>query len=110
MKNANKLSQQDLDIINRVAYIYNFQVRFDGELDEWIIEGDRQYSCDNFYWDSSHTLEDFFSELIRCRTKGVYGVDEEVSITYEDAKQIIEALQTFVQAVDEKKRRQEAND
>lgn len=47
---------------------------------------------------------------IRCITEGFYGVDEEVSITYEDAKQIIQALQNFVQTVEEHKKKQEAND
>ena len=58
----------------------------------------------NFYPDS--TLE----PDIKCMTEGFYGVEEEVGITYEDAKQMIEALQSFVSAVDEKKRKQEAND
>ena len=57
----------------------------------------------NFYPDS--TLE----PDIKCMTEGFYGVEEEVGITYEDAKQMIEALQSFVSAVDEKKRKQEAN-
>ena len=47
---------------------------------------------------------------IRCITEGFYGVDEEVSITYEDAKQMIQALQNFVQTVEEHKKKQEAND
>lgn len=58
----------------------------------------------NFYPDSTLQPD------IRHITEGFYGVDDEVSISYEDAKQMIEALQSFVSAVDEKKRKQEAND
>ena len=58
----------------------------------------------NFYPDSTLKPD------IRCITEGYYGVEQEVSITYEDAKQMIESLQSFVQAVEEKKRKQEAND
>ena len=47
---------------------------------------------------------------IRCITEGFYGVDEEVSITYKDAKQMIQALQNFVQTIEEHKKKQEAND
>lgn len=58
----------------------------------------------NFYPDSTLHPD------IRHITEGFYGVDDEVHITYEDAKEMITALQSFVQAVDEKKRKQEAND
>ena len=51
----------------------------------------------NFYPDST-LLPD-----IRHITEGFYGVDEEVRISYEQAKEMIAALQNFVQAVDEKK-------
>lgn len=47
---------------------------------------------------------------IRYITEGFYGVDDEVSISYEDAKQMIVALQNFVDTVDAAKRKQEAND
>jgi hypothetical protein len=51
----------------------------------------------NFYPDSTLKPD------IRCITDGFYGVDVEVSIDYEQAKQMIEGLQNFVQAVDKKK-------
>ncbi len=55
-----------------------------------------------FYPDST------LSPNIRCCTDDNYGMDEERSITYEDAKQLIEGLQNFVQTVDKKK--QEVSD
>ena len=58
----------------------------------------------NFYPDSTLMPD------IRHITEGFYGVDDEVSISYEDAKQMIAALQSFVQAVDAAVKKQEAND
>jgi hypothetical protein len=67
------------------------------------IQLNRDFSF-NFYPDSTLKPD------IKCMTEGFYGVDEEVSITYEDAKQMIEGLQAFVKAVEEKKSKQDAND
>ena len=58
----------------------------------------------NFYPDSTLMPD------IRHITEGFYGVDDEVSISNEDAKQMIAALQSFVQAVDAAVKKQEAND
>ena len=58
----------------------------------------------NFYPDSTLHPD------IRHITEGFYGVDDEVHITYEDAKEMIAALQNFVDTVDAAKRKQDAND
>lgn len=63
MTEKNKVSKQDQHIINRVAEGYGFTVRFDKELDKWIIEGGRRYGCHNFYWSSNETFEQFFQDV-----------------------------------------------
>ena len=63
MMSTNKVSKQDQYVINRVAEAYGFRIRFDEELDKWIIDGDRQYSTENFYWDSTYTIEEFFQDV-----------------------------------------------
>ena len=59
----NKVSKQDQYIINRVAENYGFRVRFDEDLDKWIVDGDSRYSNENFYWDSTYTIEEFFQDV-----------------------------------------------
>jgi hypothetical protein len=46
---------------------------------------------------------------IRCFPDGD-GAYEYTNITYEQAKQLVEGLQNFIQTVDKKKQQQEAND
>lgn len=63
MKNTNKISNEDMTIIYRVAEIYGFQRTFDPDLNKLTIVGFFQHSQENFYWSSTQPFEDFFIDL-----------------------------------------------
>jgi hypothetical protein len=65
MNNTNKISNEDMTIIYRVATIYGFEVRFDPDLNKLTIVGKYRYSYESFYWSSDKTFEEFFYELQR---------------------------------------------
>lgn len=56
-------------IAEAVAIAYDFDVKFDDELEIWIITGYSQYKAgtgaDCFYWSSNETTEELFRELKR---------------------------------------------
>ena len=65
MKDTNKISNEDMTIIFRVAEIYGFQRTFDPDLNKLTIVGFFQHSHENFYWSSDETFKDFFTKLQR---------------------------------------------
>lgn len=60
---TNKISDQDMAIIYRVAKIHGFEVSIDPDLNKLTVVGFYQHSHENFYWSSDKTFEDFFTDL-----------------------------------------------
>jgi hypothetical protein len=53
-------------LVERVAKIYGFTIKFDDDLNKWIIESvENRWESYSFYWSSECSVVEFFEELER---------------------------------------------
>lgn len=50
-------------ILKEVAEAYDFEIKYDEELERWVIMDKEKQQDYGFYWDSSYDKENFFDEL-----------------------------------------------